>query len=204
MWTPWRKQYAIIRLELNDGSSLHFLSEQNGFRRAYYSFASKKLKRVGLNYHGDFYSLYLLSDVYSAGLAYVSVRNITSVFKALYCVDGLRSFEATVKDFDRNAFVFLFPKSKKVEEEPEKECQTLSTAVFDLPECPNWAKYAAVDDDGRAFWYSDEPSVNAYWGTLFGGVKRIPGVFDSSDWENSLLVKLKKRLNKEVYYSKSK
>lgn len=47
MWTPWRKQYAIIRLELNDGSSMHFLSEQNGFRRVYYSFASKKLKLVG-------------------------------------------------------------------------------------------------------------------------------------------------------------
>lgn len=193
MWTPWRKRYVIIRLETNNGSDLHFLSEQNGFRRTYYSFAYKKLMRCGIRHPDDFYSLYLQPDVNSAGLAYVSVRNITSVFKALFCADDLESFEATIKDFDRNAFVFLFPKkSKKVEEESEKECQTLSTAVFDLPECPAWAKYAAVDDDGKAFWYSDEPCVSAYWGILDGDVKLIPGVFDSSDWRNSLLVNLKK------------
>ena len=192
MWTPWRKQYAIIRLELNDGSALHFLSERNGFRRTHYSFTCNKLIWSGIRHPGDFYSLYLQPDVYSAGLAYVSVRNITSVFKALYCAEDLRSFEATVKDFDRNAFVFLFTKSKKPKRSRKKECQTLSTAVFDLPECPKWAKYAAVDDDGKAFWYSEEPSANAYWGTLGGDVKLIPGVFDSSDWRNSLLVNLKK------------
>ena len=192
MWTPWRKQYAIVRLEMNDGSSLHFLSERNGFRRAYYSFACNKLMWCGIRHPDDFYSLYLQPNVNSAGLAYVSVRNITSVFKALYCVEDLESFEAAVKDFDRNAFVFLFPKSKKVEEEPEEECQTLSTAVFDLPECPEWAKYAAVDGDGKAFWYNEEPSINAYWSTFVGDMKLIPGVFDSTNWENSLLVNLKK------------
>lgn len=33
----------------------------------------------------------------------------------------------------------------------------LTQAVFDLPECPEWAESAAVDSDGDAFWYNAYP-----------------------------------------------
>ena len=29
----------------------------------------------------------------------------------------------------------------------------LTKDVFNYPECPKWAKYAAVDSDGCAFYY---------------------------------------------------
>ena len=89
------------------------------------------------------------------------------------------------------AFVFLFPKSKKVEEEPEKECRALSTAVFDLPECPAWAKYAAVDEGGRAYWYSDKPTLlSSMWMTSgHTEARKIPGKFHALDWKNSLIQK---------------
>lgn len=32
----------------------------------------------------------------------------------------------------------------------------LTQAVFDLPECPVWAKSVAVDADGGAWWYSQK------------------------------------------------
>lgn len=31
----------------------------------------------------------------------------------------------------------------------------LTQAVFDLPECPKWAKSAAIDSNGDGFWYED-------------------------------------------------
>ena len=31
--------------------------------------------------------------------------------------------------------------------------------VFELDGCPDWAQWAAVDKDGKAFWYSNEPDL---------------------------------------------
>ena len=38
-------------------------------------------------------------------------------------------------------------------ERPAK-LQKLTTEVFDRPDCPEWARYAVVDDDGYAYYYS--------------------------------------------------
>ena len=34
----------------------------------------------------------------------------------------------------------------------EKRC-VLNEKVFDLDNCPDWAEWAAVDEDGTASWY---------------------------------------------------
>ena len=64
----------------------------------------------------------------------------------------------------------------------------LNTEVFDMLECPDWAKYAAVDSEGFAFWYEDKPEcLDHTWGVSAPGCRPIPGLFDSTNWENSLI-----------------
>lgn len=62
----------------------------------------------------------------------------------------------------------------------------LTAEVFDRPDCPEWAKYAAVDENGCAYWYPCKPnrSDNFFRDT---GWKIIPGKFDAADWQNSLI-----------------
>lgn len=68
----------------------------------------------------------------------------------------------------------------------------LTTEVFDRTDCPEWAKWAAVDEDGTAvlFDYQPEKAPRGIWWErrahhycLIG--KR--GGFDASDWKNSLI-----------------
>lgn len=69
-----------------------------------------------------------------------------------------------------------------------KELPKLTTEVFDRPDCPEWAKYAAVDKDGRGFYYHNKPRKNDYnWGLSdVVGCKLIDN-FDPSHWQNSLI-----------------
>lgn len=63
----------------------------------------------------------------------------------------------------------------------------LTVEVFGRPDCPKWAKFAAVDRGGKAFWFASPPArSNEAWLQLT--YKRISGdLFDSSDWQNSLI-----------------
>jgi hypothetical protein len=64
----------------------------------------------------------------------------------------------------------------------------LTAEVFDRPDCPGWAKYAAVDKDGRSFYYRNKPKMieTDRW-CLFGGDYQHIGKFDASGWKNSLI-----------------
>lgn len=37
-------------------------------------------------------------------------------------------------------------------------CKKLTQEVFTRPDCPKWAKWAAVDSDGTAYWYEEKPT----------------------------------------------
>lgn len=81
--------------------------------------------------------------------------------------------------------------------EPVTECNQLpklTMDVFDRPDCPDWAKYAAVDESGHAYWYSSLPKNEIYslthqcvWHNESKHFKIISGKFDASDWKNSLI-----------------
>lgn len=66
----------------------------------------------------------------------------------------------------------------------------LTAEVFDRPDCPEWAKYAAVDVAGFAYWYQYPPladervGVWKVWGT---DRQLIDEFFDAADWQNSLI-----------------
>ena len=82
-------------------------------------------------------------------------------------------------------------------ERPESECMPkLTPDVFSLAECPEWARYAAVDHNGLAYWYDAVPyrsalrwenSGNHAMKICYAGEVAVP-LFDATDWEHSLIV----------------
>lgn len=94
--------------------------------------------------------------------------------------------------FDANGW-----KNSLIERQPAEPRQKLTTEVFSMPECPEWARYAAVDASGLAYWYDDVPrwSTNGLrWqstGTramkiCYAGAVAVP-LFDATDWQHSLI-----------------
>lgn len=90
--------------------------------------------------------------------------------------------------------------SKKVKEllstlytpKTNNQLSKLTSEVFNRSSCPVWAKWAAVDCDRKACFYSHKPkcdNILQMW--LPGGAvefKKIRGSeFDASDWRNSLI-----------------
>ena len=69
----------------------------------------------------------------------------------------------------------------------------LTAEVFSRPDCPEWAKWAAVDKYRNAMWYAEEPKTvgSVFWNSHSGQIQEIPGKFDASDWENSLIARSK-------------
>ena len=63
----------------------------------------------------------------------------------------------------------------------------LTTAVFKSKLCPKWAQYAAVNRDGTAYYYDQEPDYDAVRGRWMYAYDWYCGEFDASDWEHSLI-----------------
>lgn len=92
---------------------------------------------------------------------------------------------------------------KKVEESAPKPLSEailpkLTAAVFDREDCPDDAVCAVVGDaDGNAYWLTTQPSLQdnhwVYTTTMLEKLllvekqHRIPGNFDSTDWQHSLI-----------------
>lgn len=79
----------------------------------------------------------------------------------------------------------------------DKLLPKLTAEVFDRPDCPKWAQWAAVDKYRNAMWYEGEPKVvgSVFWNSQRGQIQKIPGKFDASDWQNSLIERPKNRVN---------
>lgn len=79
----------------------------------------------------------------------------------------------------------------------ENYTTVLDENIFNHSECPAWAKYAAVDSTGDAYWYGMKPVIYvAIWVSdenagcdpnIF--VKHIPGKWNAENWEDSLVIK---------------
>lgn len=70
------------------------------------------------------------------------------------------------------------------------ELPKLTAEVFDRKDCPEWAKYAAVDKNGYVFVFDLEPECTHsswYKRTGFGNRYELCNGYDSSDYEHSLV-----------------
>lgn len=74
----------------------------------------------------------------------------------------------------------------------------LTEKVFQLDRCPDWAQYAAVDEDGHAYWHEYKPNqYSASWRTTTPRLVshiHTDTLFDATDWRNSLIERPKKVL----------
>ena len=67
------------------------------------------------------------------------------------------------------------------------ERKRLTTKIFKRKSCPKWAQYAAVNRDGTAYYYDQEPDYDAVRGRWMYAYDRYCGEFDASDWKKSLI-----------------
>lgn len=81
------------------------------------------------------------------------------------------------------------------EAQPTTDCNQppkLTAAVFNHPDCPKWAKYAAVDRSGFACFFDEKPKCDNVQMWLRGEEGEcfkplMSHKFNVSDWQNSLI-----------------
>ena len=75
----------------------------------------------------------------------------------------------------------------------------LTAEIFDREDCPTWARYAAVNADGKVALFSNNPSRgDSQWGVTYYSISVNTVIlddvmYDASDWKNSLIERPKKR-----------
>jgi hypothetical protein len=80
-------------------------------------------------------------------------------------------------------------------EQPTSDCSQLpklTAEVFDHPDCPEWAKWAAVNADGNLFFFEEKPVNNIVCGGWHVEGCKVISFFNKkkfapSDWQNSLI-----------------
>lgn len=76
----------------------------------------------------------------------------------------------------------------------------LSQDVFSRPDCPSWAKYAAVNGVGCLLAFSSKPELDQYAGDpLFwicpsGNVINLGDGYDTTDWASSLIERYEEKV----------
>lgn len=83
--------------------------------------------------------------------------------------------------------------TKEVQVTRTEKRYILTEKVFELDSCPDWAQYAAVDEDGRAYWYESKPDIYyVYWTSERERSRLIQDgdnalIFDATGWRHSLI-----------------
>ena len=81
---------------------------------------------------------------------------------------------------------------EKITDKSEQKLPKLTADVFNRPDCPEWAKYAAVDESGEVWVFSVKPTINVsdeLWccSTKSANCTSLLFKADASDWQNSLI-----------------
>lgn len=104
------------------------------------------------------------------------------------CVECKRSERCEVKSEDRpsSCVVTGWAVTWNVVEQKEN-LPTLTTDVFDRPDCPAWAEYAAVDENGTWYYYASEPHPGVNVWCAICKMSRGAGRVSALDWKHSLI-----------------
>lgn len=90
--------------------------------------------------------------------------------------------------------------TKEVKVTRTEKRYVLNEKVFELDSCPDWAQYAAVDEDGIAYFYMRPPSLSGHRYTCTGAGSHCILIhtgysrFDFTDWQHSLIKRPEKVL----------
>lgn len=96
----------------------------------------------------------------------------------------------------------------------KRSAEKLNENVFKRKDCPSWAKYAAVEQNGKAKWFNKKPDIVFVFEKYFWLAANdcfyefIPGYFDASNWRKSLIkndnCKINEKLNEKVFKIQTK
>lgn len=121
--------------------------------------------------------------------------------RAIACQDCIYSSNPQRAEYYKECFP---EKTKKL---PKRDSQgrfckevkalpKLTVEVFNKPNCPKWAQWAAVDADGIAVFYEEIPILGgSRWFDRGENSHKVHGgLYDASDWEHSLIERPQKEL----------
>ena len=87
--------------------------------------------------------------------------------------------------------------TKEVQVTRTEKRYVLNEKVFELDSCPDWAQYAAVNEDGTAYFYRYSPYIighgyscnsDAPWECeKYIQISDDDPLFDATDWQHSLI-----------------
>lgn len=102
-----------------------------------------------------------------------SVMNLSRAFVKLFAND--KELQASIQD--------------KIDNIQDKPLPKLTAEVFNRSDCPEWAKYAAVDSCGDAYFYAKKPQAcSKRWNVpVHCKFFCYIGKFATYDWQNSLV-----------------
>ena len=63
----------------------------------------------------------------------------------------------------------------------------LTEDIFNSPDCPEWARWAAVDADGSGHVFDGKPDRGLLYWRCYHVNGTYIGTYDASDWQNSLI-----------------
>ena len=136
------------------------------------------------------------------GDTYYWINDIFEVIEAEYADNFLEDSKRVeagnyFKTYDEAAEVVEKLKALIKDQRENKKRPKLTVEIFDREYCPDWAKWAAVDADGDAYFYEKEPvlSMDAGYHTFYenSDFLSIPGIYDNTDWEYSLIKRPERR-----------
>lgn len=120
-------------------------------------------------------------------------RNDSCDYTRFQCGNYFRTIEEAQKAAEK--FKELLLSLHEVKEEKKTVFPKLTAEVFNRPDCPEWAQYAAVDKCGYVRLFSHSPWLSeSCWNWANGEVTQLFGVtFDASDWQKSRIKRPKKK-----------
>jgi hypothetical protein len=143
-------------------------------------FFEKKIIRTSWNEQEEewYFSIVDVVGVLTEATDYQSARNYWKVLKARLKEEGFQP----VTNCNQT-------------EQPTSDCSQLpklTAEVFDHPDCPEWAKWAAVNADGNLFFFEEKPVNNIVCGGWHVEGCKVISFFNKkkfapSDWQNSLI-----------------
>jgi hypothetical protein len=113
-------------------------------------------------------------------------RNDSCDYTRFQCGNYFRTIEEAQEAAEK--FKELLLSLHEVKEDKKTVLPKLTAKIFDRPDCPEWAMYAAVDFSGNAYFYKYLPrhgAIKPHW--VGGEPKQYIGNYAWMDWENSLV-----------------
>lgn len=138
------------------------------------------------NYHSDYASFDAGNCFKTATEAQAAAEKVKALLLSLH--EDKKTFEKKwLAQAQENILKEMVKKPYKIPK------QKLTADVFKRLDCPEWAKFAAVNGNGCLLFFEERPERSVQYDHIWisgGNYVNVGNGFDTSDWENSVLEKV--------------